>query len=623
MARGFVRRLALWAIFAMALVAVGSIMISVLAGGRLVQSSLIAELNALTGRQVQADDRVRVSIFPDLTAELSNVVIRDWMAVGDEPPLMTAETMTLTLSARDALDGRAVIEAIDLKSPRLIVPMRDGSPEFAAGGRIDAAFRNAIRMRNANPDEVRFAPSRQNGIATIVIRDGEIGFSNDPTAAITGIDARLRWTLSSDALAASGQAVWQGVPLEFEGRISDLIHLVAGRSVEAAIRISSNPVQLSYSGLLTRQPSLFLDGSFSMAFDTLERLEDWSGMRAPLGGLESQIALSGPLKGEASRWTVTDATLRLDETNGRGSLTLSNLGNTATLVGTLDLDALDLVDLSALVLPGDIPQLEDEADGLEGDAEGERDINLALDLRISAGTARFGTIVFNDVAATARRHGDGASLDVNDADALGGMVQLAIRTEIEEGARVAEVRVLGEDIDMAQLRALNPDLALVPTGTGNISLIARGPLLPWPDAARSLDGSVAVRISNGSWSRIDGNALIDNLRKGGFFSLFANGDGAVSAPLAFSALEGKTILRGGDLMIERLNVTSPTSTLALSGVASVVNQSLALNGQLTLADNHPRHLAAADNATTPPTNSNQLGFFLGGDALRAFVATNR
>lgn len=606
----YVRRIVWIVIGLLVLAMAGSLALSGLAGRTLLQSTLIQSLNEMTGRRVTLDGPVRISVFPDLAAELDLVRISDWSARSDDPPLLMAERMVLRLAPRAALRGIVDIEGITLTRPVITLPVMKGAVTIPPGGRIWGAIAEARRMLAQNPEEVRFANSRGLGPGSITLIDGRLGAQGEDDA-LTGLNGSVTWNGSNDQLSLSLDAVWRGERLQLTGKTSDAVHLAAGRTTPLQFALTSAPAELSFDGAVTLKPTLFLDGNGTLAMTSGMRASQWIGIDSPLSRLAASVNLRGSLRGSKTSWSLGDAEFEFDKTSGRGALNLVTDETQSTLSGSLALDELDLSALTALMSP---MQLTDAQTGNSsaGSGKGSR---VAVDLRLSAARAAFGSFVFTDVAASVQQRDAMTAFDINNAEIYGGTLQLAVRSNQSGTPRTTELRILAEDIDGAAMAVAMPQLAMMPSAPLTASMILHGDGQTLTDFVKSADGSLSVRSGSGRINGMTLATLVSQVRKAEFFQL--KPVPGISSPL--KVLEAKANVTNGEIRFEKATIRpDDTSEIRFQGLASLSNQDLALVGTIELAPLNPLRDKTTDN--TGDDAPEILTFFMGGGVQSVFVS---
>ena len=617
----FIRR-TLWGLGAIVFaIALGSLVLSAIAGRQLVQSSLVQELSALTGRPVAIEGAVTIRVFPTLEAELKNVSIRDWQSNDDEPALFEAETITLGLSPRAAIRGKVNIQSMTLQQPRLNLPAGDRSSIWQGSGRIGAAFRRAQGSLSNNPDELAFVASRGQSFGRLTIESGSVVKLGESQALLSSLDGYLSWNASTDAMALSGTGIWNGEAISINGRIGDMIHLAAGRTTTVEMNVQSKPVQTSFQGTATLKPSLYLDGLAGMEFPSGRQLEVWLGTDFPLGDLGGPFKTSGTIKGDLNRWTFNDAAFSLEETEGRGNLTFVTEKERRKLSGTFDLDAFNMADFAQIMMPLEFkapPIGVQPAIALTADTKQSA---MDIDLRVSAERAFANGFVLTDIAATAQRSGNFSAFDINNAEIFGGIVQFAMRVSNKDNGQApqTELRILAENIDGTQFAQSNVAFAGFPRATTTLSAILRGEGDQFQSVFDSANGSISFRTGQGTMNGLSLSTFVKNLRSGRFFELKDRVQ-KESGQFSFNNLDAKGVFDNGSIRFENIAVGLDRANIKLDGLASLSNQSLAMSGTVTLDDNHPLYVKPQIIKPETDIKKEVIRFFIGGDYHQAFVS---
>jgi AsmA protein len=238
-----------------------------------------------------------------------------------------------------------------------------------------------------------------------------------------------------------------------------------------------------------------------------------------------------------------------------------------------------------------------------------------LDLRLSAAHATAGSIQLTDVAATAQVKNGLAVFDISDAAAFGGNVQSSLRFDRKPEGTQIEMRLLASDINGAQFGQAAGMKRLIPTGTGSVSIILKGPGKAWNAAMDSADGSISANFGQGTLTGLNLPAFLKRCQEGGFFPLDDVADGA----LPIDGAELKASISNGVARIDKAEARSAKTRIWVSGIVPYAGGGLALSGAVAAAD-----AKATANTQQPGDDQqdagNQTSFFVGGTWTTPFIS---
>jgi AsmA protein len=255
------------------------------------------------------------------------------------------------------------------------------------------------------------------------------------------------------------------------------------------------------------------------------------------------------------------------------------------LSGTLDFDSLDLAMLTQLFEPDKKLPNSDTP-------------KIATDVRISAKTASFGALSLNNVAASLQNSSSANTLDIHDATAFGGTLQMSLKKQSGTGAKT-ELRILADDIETKSLEILGLQFTGLPQARASLSAIFHAPQSNWDSFFEEAEGTVKVRLGAGTMPGLNANQMVRALRKGGFFALKAE----APSVLSFTELNAEASLAQGTLQFNPLRIGLDKAALLLTGTYAVKDQSIALTGALDLEKGHAE----------APNGAESLKVFFGGN----------
>jgi len=200
-----------------------------------------------------------------------------------------------------------------------------------------------------------------------------------------------------------------------------------------------------------------------------------------------------------------------------------------------------------------------------------------------------------------------------------------------------EMRLLASDVNGAQFGAAAGMTRLMPTGTGTISIILKGPGRAWDSILESANGSISATFGPGNLTGLNLPAFLKRNQQGGFFALDEVSDGTVP----IDGAELKASISNGVARIDKAEAKSAKTKIWLSGIVPYAGHGLALSGGITSAAQPPPAQPAqpaqppaqsadagtgADAATppaqppAPPAQPDQLSFFVGGTWNTPFIS---
>ncbi|PLP59256.1 AsmA family protein [Mesorhizobium loti] len=636
---------AIWAVSIAVIVAVlAFVAVPYFASNRIVRDRIAWEMSAWSGFRVTIEGTPEISIWPQFRATLSGVTLSKW-SDDKAPPVMQAERVDIDLSAMAALRGDVVFSGVQLIKPVFrIEPAEHGLllPAAPSGGRVARAINAAKESVKANPDKPNTVRLPTEGFGSIEFRDGRVVSSIDGAEedVVTGLSGMVDWEALNTSGSLSASGTWRGETVSVEANSPQPMLLFAGGAAPFTVSLKAPPANLSFEGNGNFSGKSFFDGQAKFSASSLRRALWWLRAGIAPGATTGPVSVSSKVSGNADRIKFDNAEITVDKNPGTGALDLSFTDALPVISGTMAFDTVNLAALLAAftttaAAPGDLDSIDTSfAD------------RFNLDLRLSAAHATAGPIQLADVAATAQVKNGLAVFDISDAGAFGGNIQASLRFDLRPEGTQVEMKLLASDINGAEFTSAAGMTRLMPTGTGTVSLILKGPGKSWNSILQNADGSVSATFGPGNLTALNLPSFLKHAEEGGFFALDEVADGT----LPIDGAELKASVAKGVARIDRAEAKSGQTKIWLSGIVPYAGRGLALSGgviqptpaaqptppvqpaptqpgtvpdgqtgtgQTTSATPPP---AAPPEPTTPSNKGNEATFFVGGTWTTPFVS---
>jgi len=587
------------------------------ASTRIVRDRIAWEMSAWSGFRVTIDGAPQIEIWPQFRAILTDVTLSKWTDTTNAP-VVQAERVEVGLSAMAALRGDVVFQSALLVRPTIrLEPAANGLflPPTSEAGRIarsvDAA-RKVVADNPAEPDQGRLPAD---AFGSVEVRDGRMvsAVAGKDQEVFTSLNGQFDWPALNTGATLSATGIWRGETVALDLSSAKPLLLFAGGTAPLTASLKASPATFSFDGTASLAQNAYIQGQTKFAAPSLRRLLEWSGSGLSVGNGIGPVALSSKITGETKRLKLDGAEVTLDKNPGMGALELSIGEGMPAVSGTLAFETLDLRSFLAAFTP--LASRNGQPDQAAGGNITER---MNLDLRLSAAHASAGQIQLADVAATAQVKNGLAVFDISDATAFGGHVQSSLRLDRKPEGTQVEMRLLASDVNGAQFGAAAGMTRLVPTGTGTVSVILKGPGRAWDSILESADGSIAATFGPGNLTGLDLPGFLKHSEQGGFFALDEVSNGTVP----IDGAELKANISNGVARIEKAEAKSVKAKIWLSGIIPYAGHGLALSGGIVQPAPAPAAPAASDNgqATSAIPQTTQTAFFVGGTWSTPFIS---
>jgi len=425
------------------------------------------------------------------------------------PVLAEGGRLSIQLNPLALLSGRAEVAALALDGARLSLPSGEGDARWAGPMR---RLSQGVAAEEADHPR-RITLSR----ATVTGRDPRDGTSQTARE----VDLTVSWPLWWDALDCAGSLVWNGATARFSVSGLHPRDLAQGRPSPFAASASWPAGSLSAEGSGSLGPDPALSGRAALTTRSLGETLAWIGGDLALSPLIEDIAADGRFELGADGLRLPSVRVSVGGTVLEGAGSASLVAHRAAVQATLASDDLNLSPLLGHLL---------RLTGLDGAGEGEevggasdaawsrRPIALGplaggdLDLRISAGRARLGPMVMEDLASSVLVREGGIEATLNRTGLQGGTLKGRLALAVGPDPAETEIKAQGafDGIDLGGLLIdLGQSRWVFGTGQGSVSLEGRGTDVS--GLVRRVAGRVGLVIDGGSIAGLD---LADVIQRG-------------------------------------------------------------------------------------------------------------
>ena len=560
---------------------------------------LRAELEAMTGHEVDFDPRIEVSFLPVPGIRVTGLTVESSSEVNEL--LLSAETFAADFGLASVLVGRAQFSNFELDQPLLRIEIRrDGSTNWSSqeGHVAESA---AIAADNARPAlEGEEAPQEQSlpmtPLGTVDLHDGTlviVDHIHHREETVSAVSGSFLWPRVGMGARLEVAGVLRGEPVQFLASAERPSDLIAGNTAPLRLNFSSELLTLDLLGEATFGARPAFTGSLELSSPSVRRALQWSGTEIKPGEAISALSLEAEVESGPDQITLSDVILDIDSNRGIGVLALSwPEGGRPLVAGTLAYNELDVgAFLRAFApVPLDGGQLTPSID--TGFLR-----QLGLDLRFSAQSASIGRLQLQNLAAAARIERGRALFDIGDATAYGGTVlgRILISENGFEGG--GEIQLTAENVDFAAAYEAVGVTGPLPRGRGSFNLTVTSPNPVWATTVRDLHGNLDMSIGEGVIPGFNLQHFRELANQERFFSVSRVSDGEVP----FRSARFRASFDNGTAEIELAELLTGNTTITLSGLIPFDRGSLAMSGAIM-----DRPAEAAAEAPPP------LRFFVGG-----------
>lgn len=350
-----------------------------------------------TGRDLVLGNNIEVSFWPALgfsvdNASLSNPTDFDNPARrggvdAAEAPFISAERIVFAVKVMPLFRGAIEVKELIFEGAEVNMVARENGDNNWTFPTEETA-ENETTLEDLRLDDVR-------------LTDGTISFQGaegEPPLVLEDVDASL--ALESLDTPAQLQAAldYRGERMNINAEIGLPRAVLENGQTPITTRVNAAPLEASFDGTFNSETGA-LQGALEANGSSLRQLLAWMGSPMSAGGGLANYSVNAQMAREGETTALTDATIRLDNINANGNLTLINQeSGRLRVTGALSAPAVDL----NTYLP---PPAQQGAEGVEVDTAWSNDpLDLSglraldADLNLALGTLQFQRMSFSNVA---------------------------------------------------------------------------------------------------------------------------------------------------------------------------------------------------------------------------------
>lgn len=549
-----------------------------LMSSQMVREEVASQISDLTGRAVTLRGDQALQVFPNLSVELSDVVIEGDLP-GADNALIVTETLRGAVRALPLLFGRIELSSFELTRPTIrLLRNTDGESNWSLDGSDLVTALEPSRPAGRALELGRFR-----------ITDGTVHIADDVRGineTISSANLALTWPTSSTRANISGSAIWRGEVVEVSASLDQPAALAQpGSTSGVVLSIAGAPIRLRFDG--TVSPSASGDtaalwqasGSLAVSSPSLRTTANWLGSDTGSGSTFGAFRLDADMNLVGASLDLTDARLSLDGNEAEGVLTFDldgpqgSEGTTgrSSIQGTLDFERLDLsayVDTirptTTAAAPGDwryVP-LPDVFAG-----------SMDLDVRFATRQVLASNFSFGETAGSVLLSDNRMVLGIGESIAYGGALRGSLTFDRREGALATALDLSADDVQLGPfLAAMQDGPRLVGTLTTRALLSGEGETLA--ELLETLRGDASVQVTEGVLTGIDLNRLGASFADGSFdFQTFDP-----SGETALETLATELYANTGFVQVRDLELVAESVSVTLNGSSDVANRTLNFTG---------------------------------------------
>lgn len=308
-----------------------------------IEKEVTTRFTAATGRTLSYGS-VRFGVWPNVGLRLKDVRVSNpqW-AKADT--MLALDEMDVSLSARALLDKKVDVRKFVLRRPVINL-------ETAADGRVSWELKPEKQVKEAI-DAPAGTAAKQGGMTAsdfdvalgeVAIIDGEVSFRDGKTGKVEKIgdlDVNLVMPNLQAALNIDGSMLFRGKKVNVVLSVDKPFDLANGKPSPGSLNVNAEMLKAEVAGTLATTGTL-LKGRINADVSSLPALAAWLGETAQKPMPVNSISVASTADISATNAAFSGATVKVDDMQGSGDLSVATGGARPFVKARLTLDMVDL-----------------------------------------------------------------------------------------------------------------------------------------------------------------------------------------------------------------------------------------------------------------------------------------
>lgn len=542
-----------------------------------IKAQLIAQVKKATGRTLEIKGETSVRFFPNIEVVAEDVSLSN-PAGFTTPQLISLKKLATGAELRPLLRGELLINGITLDSAVIhLEETKDGAKnwEFTTE-KVKETAEDATQAPEAQKKSS--SPIKRFALGDIVITDSAISYikPNAEVIELKAISLTLQGADANSPLKLEGSADFRGEQVSLALDVAKPRDFMDDKASPVIVALKLPGASLDFNGNAEMGKSIAAKGKLNVNATALPNVLAWATGKPAAGNLPKQIVVKGDANYADKTLALSDATLRVDDVNATGALSVDHGGSKPTIRGNL---AFTELDLDALTGKAAAPNTN-VAGGVTSkpstsnagwstapiDLSGLKAVNADVDAswqKLTTGKLSVGATKLN-----ANLKDGKLALTIANAALYNGALSGVVNAS-SAGSIGADVKLAGIDIE-ALMTALSGKSRL--EGKTNLAFAVTAKGKSQSEWVNSLNGSGSLKVVDGALKGINIGQFLRDAKQGFLFK-------SESESTDFTDLTATFNIASGVLTNTDLAMKSPA--LRLAGEGTVNLPAKTLNYRLT------------------------------------------
>ncbi|MFC3032455.1 AsmA family protein [Pseudoalteromonas fenneropenaei] len=283
------------------------------------------EVTATTGRTLQINGDVTLSVLPSLKIELNDVHLSN-MSSGSQANMVSMQQLALHVPWLSVFSGQVELDKFVIRDPEILL---EKDKQGRANWQL-LANPTPAENKAASNAPVKLPEGLDVSLGEVAIYGGKLTYLDASSGAkqeLSNLDLTIQLPSLYQALQVKGEVTYRGERVSLESTVTTPAKAIEGQDFSIAQTVSSPFVNLEFSGDIAQQGAA-INGKLNLKGDSLKALTQWQGIT-----LEGQdeafnaFAINGVMAFKGDVFNLTEFSAQLDKLaiNGSSTITLSKV----------------------------------------------------------------------------------------------------------------------------------------------------------------------------------------------------------------------------------------------------------------------------------------------------------
>jgi AsmA protein len=396
--------------------------------------------------------------------------------------------------------------------------------------------------------------------APLKIKEGTFVMLDERTASTfvaSGINASVYTGESGEELQSYGELEWRKQPIRYTMQLKSVQRLMEDGS-PLSMTANGPLVDFFFDGRAGLSRGLALAGQMSVNSDDFREMARWLGHDLGTERGFSSFTLSGAVDTFRTKSRFSRATLLLDDTTAKGTMTIDLAGRVPTIDGDLVADS---IDLATYLGEGGKPAEDWSTEPWS--FRGFKTFDAKLDL--VAEQVSYGDVRFRNVRSRITQAGGTFRAAVPEITTFNGGASATVEIDADMSPPAFFIMFNGYGIDAQPfLRSVAGFGPL--KGTANISAVLSGSGASPAELVSTLKGTASLTMTKGSFDTVNPGSLLNTVSTR-IVEGWQQGE-----PAAFKELGASFVVQDGIASLSAMNYDDGSLRMTLTGEADLLRQ---------------------------------------------------